>query len=199
MREIAPGLFHWTARHPKIRMDVSSYFLAPERVVIDPITPAQGLGWFDEHGTPDHVLLTIGHHDRDAWRFRETFGCVVHCSRHGLHRIEGRGDVEPFDVGDELPGGVVVQEVGALCPDEHALYVPAHRALACGDGVVQWPGSAELAFVPDAYMDDPERTKAGLCAAYRRLLELDFEHLLLSHGDPVVGDGKEALREFARE
>jgi len=45
-------------------------------------------------------------------------------------------------------------------------------------------------------MDDPEQTKAGLRAAYRRLLELDFDTLLLAHGEPLAGDGKRALREF---
>jgi hypothetical protein len=28
MREIAPGLWHWTARRASIGMDVSSYYLA---------------------------------------------------------------------------------------------------------------------------------------------------------------------------
>jgi hypothetical protein len=197
MREIAAGLFHWTARHEKIHMDVSSYCLVAERVVIDPMIPSEGLDWFDQHGVPEHIVLSIGHHDRHAWRLRDAFGSVVHCSRHGLHRIEGRGPVEAFDVGDELPGGVVVHEVGVLCPDEHALHIPAHDALACADGVVRWPGSDALAFVPDQYMDDPEQTKAGLRNAYRRLLDLDFDLLLLAHGDPIVGGGKEALREFS--
>ena len=55
----------------------------------------------------------------------------------------------------------------------------------------------ELTFVPEQYMDDPERTKEGLRAAYRRLLELDFDHLLLAHGDPVVGGAQAKLKEFA--
>ena len=46
-------------------------------------------------------------------------------------------------------------------------------------------------------MDDPEETKAGLRDAYRLLLDLDFDLLLLAHGDPVVTSGKEALRTFA--
>jgi hypothetical protein len=33
--------------------------------------------------------------------------------------------------------------------------------------------------------------------AYRRLAELDFDHLLLAHGEPFVGNGREALRAFA--
>lgn len=196
MREIAPGLWHWTARHGHIQMDVSSYYLLPERVLIDAMIPEEGLEWFDAHGTPEHVLLTNRHHDRDAWRLREAFGCTVHCVRNGLHELEGRGPVEAFDFGQQLPGGVTALEVDAICPDETALHIPSHRALACADGVVRWPGQEPLAFVPDQLMDDPEQTKAGLRDAYRRLLDLDFDLLLLAHGDPVIDGGKDALRAF---
>lgn len=196
MREIAPGLWHWTARHGHIHIDVSSYCLLAERVLIDPLFPAEGLAWFEEHGAPEHVLLTNRHHDRDAWRLREAFGCTVHCVRSGLHELEGRGPVEAFEFGDELPGGAIAHEVDVICPDETALHIPAHRALACADGVVRMPGSDALGFVPDHLTDDPERTKAGLRDAYPRLLDLEFDHLLLAHGDPVVGSGKDALRAF---
>ena len=197
MEEIAPGLWHWSARHPRIQATVSSYYIAGECVAIDPVLPADGVAWFESHTIPQHVLLTNRHHDRDAWRLHEAFGTTVHCIRNGVYEIEGRGPVTAFDFGDELPGGVVVHEVDAICPDETALYIPAHRALACADGVVRWRGGEALGFVPDQLMDDPEQTKAGLRDAYRRLLELDFDLLLLAHGDPVVGDGKAALRAFA--
>ena len=46
-------------------------------------------------------------------------------------------------------------------------------------------------------MDDPPATKRGLLAACERLLEeLDFEHLLLAHGGPVIGDGRELLQDL---
>jgi hypothetical protein len=196
MNEIAPGVWHWTARRQSIGSDVSSYYLEQERVAIDPMIPGEGLEWFDAHGVPEHALLTNRHHDRDAWRLREAFGCTVHCVHSGIHELEGRGPVEPFDFGDELPGGIVVHEVDAICPDETALHIPRHRALACADGVVRWGTSEELEFVPDYLMDDPERTKQGLLDAYRPLLELDFELLLLAHGDPVVSGGRTALRRF---
>ena len=195
MNEIAPGVWHWSARHDHINAQVSSYYLEAEHVLIDPMIPPEGLGWFDEHGVPQHVLLSNRHHDRHAWRLRDAFGCTVHCIRNGVYEIEDRGPVQPFDFGSELPGGVVAHEVDAICPDETALYVPAHRALACADGVVGATGG-ELAFVPDFLMDDPEDTKHGLRDAYTRLLELDFDALLLAHGDPIVGEGKDALRKF---
>jgi hypothetical protein len=196
MQELAPGLWHWTARHPRIHVDVSSHYLEPERVLIDAMIPPEGTEWLAQHGPPEHVVLSNRHHDRHSWRVRDALGSTVHCIRNGLHELEGRGPVEAFDFGDELPGGIVVHEVGAICPDETALHIPRHRALVCADGVVRFRGADELGFVPDDLMDDPEQTKQRLLAAYRGLLDLDFEHLLLAHGAPVVGSGKEALRAF---
>jgi len=195
MIEIAPGVWHWTARRESIGADVSSYYLEQERVVIDPMIPPDGIGWFDDRA-PEHALLTNRHHDRDAWRLRDAFGCAVHCIDNGVYALEGRGPVEPFGFGDELPGGVFVHEVDAICPDETALHIPRHRALACADGVVRWGSDEALEFVPDYLMDDPEQTKQGLRDAYRRLLGLDFDLLLLAHGAPVVGGARDALRGF---
>ena len=196
MNEIASGLWHWTAQHEHISSKVSSYYLLSERVLIDPMIPAQGIEWFEENGAPEHVLLTNRHHDRHSWRFHDAFGCEVHCVRNGLHELEGRGPVQPFDFGDELPGGAVVHEVDAISPDETALHFTHHQALACADGVIRAGGNGELAFVPDSLMDDPEQTKRGLLDAYQRLLELDFDLLLLAHGQPVVPGGKDALGKF---
>jgi hypothetical protein len=196
VEEIATGLWHWTSPHDHIRAEVSSYYLAGARVLIDPMVPDAGLGWFQEHGAPEHIVLSNRHHDRHSWRLRDAFGCTVHCVRNGLYELDGRGAVEPFDFGNELPGGIIVHEVDAICPDETALHVPSHRALVCADGVVRSRQSGRLAFVSDSLMDDPVQTREKLRDAYRGLLDLDFDVLLLAHGNPVVGDGKEALRAF---
>ena len=186
MEEIAPGLWHWTAHRDSIDSEVSSYYLAEERVAIDPMLPRERPEWF----RPEHAILTCRHHSRDAWEL----GLEPRVMEQGAHELEGRGEFRTYRWGDVLPGGIVAHEVGALSPDETALHLPRHRALAVGDGVVRWRGVEGLTFVPDFLMDDPERTKEGLRAAYRRLLdELDFEHLLLAHGDPVVGTGREEL------
>lgn len=188
MQEIAPGLWHWTALRESIGSEVSSYYLADERVTIDPMLPPEHPDWF----RPEHAILTCRHHDRDAWQL----GCSVWVVAQGAHELEGRGEFRTYEWGEELPGGVIAHEVDALSPDETALHIPAHRALAVGDGVIRWDPDGPLGFVPDEFMDDPERDKAGLRAAFGRLLELDFDLLLLGHGDPVVGDAKEQLRAF---
>ena len=204
MREIIPGVFHWTAFHPRIRHDVSSYFLRDVRVLIDPLLPADGfdgvdaVDWLREHASPSAVLLSNRHHYRDSGRLVDEFGVPVFVSEPGMHNFSPEQHVSPFRFGDRLPGDVIAHEVGAICPDETALEIPSARAVAFADGLVRFEAmDGALGFVPDSLMgDDPEGVKAGLKEAFTRLLSLDFEHLLLAHGLPVVGDGKERLREF---
>jgi hypothetical protein len=198
VHEVAPGIWHWSAPHPRIKIVVHSYYFPEELAVVDPISPPDGFDVFEEHGVPIQVLLTNRHHYRASGEFVERFGATVRAVRQGMHEFAHGEQVDPFDFGDELPGGIVVHEVGAICPDECALHVPARRALAIADGAVRWEPGGPLAFVPDELMDAPERTKEGLRSAYRRLCaELEFDHLLLAHGDPLVGDGREMLRAFA--
>jgi hypothetical protein len=198
IRELVAGVVHWSAPHPRIGVDVSSYGLTASRVLIDPIMPGEGLDWFGEHDLePEAILLTNRHHLRAAPQIAERYGCAIHASRPGMHEFEGRGvEVQPFDWGDELPGGVIAHEVGAICPDEGALEIPRVKALAVADGVINYE---TLAFVPDHLLDEPEHTKRGLLDRYERLTDhVDFEHLLCAHGDPVVLNGKAELREWAR-
>ncbi|HYH58319.1 MAG TPA: hypothetical protein VD790_03745 [Thermoleophilaceae bacterium] len=196
MNEIASGLFHWTARHPNIGADVSSYYLLPERVLIDPMVPEEGLDWFAEQGAPEHVLLSNRHHYRDSGRFAERFGCAVHASRPGMHEFADDQPVEPFDWGEELPGGVTAHESGAICPDDGVFHIPSHSALSVADGVINYGG---LGFVPEEHLgDDPDAIKRTIRESYAPLAErLEFDNLLIAHGDPIVGGGREALREFA--
>jgi hypothetical protein len=65
LQESLPGTFHWTQVHPKIRIAVSSYDLLPERVLIDPLVPDEGLDWFAPH-PPEQILPSIRHHYRHA-------------------------------------------------------------------------------------------------------------------------------------
>ena len=196
VREILPGVHHWTTVHARWGITIHSYWLAAERVLIDPRVPVEGLEWF-EGQPPVAILLTNRHHYRDSGAYHERFGCPVLCNRLGLHEFRHGEPVEGFDPGDELPGGVVALEVGGICPDETALHATAHRAVAIADGLVRFPDDGPLRFVVDALMDDPDRTKAELRAAYRRIAEIDFDALLLAHGDPIVSGGREALRDFA--
>jgi len=195
MQEILPGVWHWTATHPNTGSEVSSYWVRPARVVIDALLPGEGVDAFAEQ-PPERVLLSNRHHLRHAERFAERFDCAIECSQPGLHEFEGGPEVEGFDFGDEVAPGIQAVEVGAICPDESALLLREARALSIADGIRHYDG--ELSFFADWLLgDDPEGVKTGLRESYGRLLDLDFDNLLFAHGDPIVGGGKQALREFA--
>lgn len=196
-KEIVDGLFHWTTTHPEIRVRVSSYYLEPERVLVDPLLPSpRGIEWLTKHGLPEHILLTNRLHSRHSAQLVAAFGCAVWCHRAGLSHLAPSLKARPFEAGDELPGGARAIGIGVLCPDESAILFPRVRAAAVADGVVR-QGRGALSFVPDELLvDDPraaERVKRELKAAYRRLAEQPFDHLLLAHGSPLLHKGRSAL------
>ncbi len=197
MRQVAPGIVHWTAKHPRIGIEVSSYLLVASGVLLDPLPPAAGFDALAEWGEPRMVVLTNRHHHRAAAEAAERFGIPVRVSEPGVGEASQHVAVQPFAWDEELAPGVRALEVGAICPDESAVLFTTEHALACADGVIRM-GDGPLQFVPDQLIgDDPETVKAGLRDAYLRLLDLPFEHLLLAHGDPVIGNGHEALAAFA--
>jgi glyoxylase-like metal-dependent hydrolase (beta-lactamase superfamily II) len=201
MHEVLPGVFHWTAEHPKIHIEVSSYWLE-DGILIDPLVPpSEGLEWFARRdATPVAILLSNRHHYRESGRFAERFGCKVLCNRLGLHEFPLGDAVEGFEIGESLPGGVLACELDSICPDDTALYLRERRAMVLADGVVRGGpqgGDGPLGWVPDSLMDDPAATKQGLLAACARLLrEYDFEHLLMAHGGPVIGSGRRLLQDL---
>ena len=211
MKQLRPGLWHWTVLHEKIRIPVHSYYLEGARVLIDPMLPREGLDWFRKHGPPEHVLLTNRHHYRHSARFRRAFGVTVHGHKAGLHEFRRGQKVSPFEFGDRLPGGITALKVSVLCPEETALRIPpaAYRgrstsraspgagALALGDAVIR-EANGKLGFVPDAYIgEDPDAVKRGLRAVLGRIAKQPFADLLLAHGEPLVGRGRSALARFA--
>ena len=199
MEEIAPGLFHWTAFHDRIRRDVHSHFHAPSGTLFDPMEPAEGTGWFSRTGRePRRIVLSNRHHWRHADRFVAAFGCPVLCHEAGLHEFGDGRAVQGFRFGDELASGVDALEVGVLTPEETALRIDAGGgALLFADAVIRGP-HGDLAFVPDPLIgDDPTAIREGLRASLRRLLdEAGFDTLLFAHGAPVPLTGRSALLTF---
>ena len=195
MEEIRPGLWHWTAMHPRLAIEVSSYYVAGSGTLIDPMLPPEGVEWFRQHGGPRRVVLTNRHHYRQSDAFHNELGCPVLSHEAGLHEFEAGPNVEGFRFGDQVAPGIVALEVGAICPEETALHI------ALGDGLLSFADGlinhGELGFVPDSLLgDDPDGVKRGLHDSLRALLDRDFDGLLFAHGDPLLGGGKLALEQF---
>jgi hypothetical protein len=191
MHEIAPGIRHWTAPHPNIGIDVSSYWLPGLGVLVDPLAVP------DEVERIELIVLSNRHHQRDMLAAHERFGAPIRAPRIGMHEFEEGQPVEPYEFEEPLAGGAITaHQVTELWPDDCVLHIPSVTALAIADTVVHY--GEELSFVPDQYMDDPDAEKRGIREGLARLAgDLDFEHLLVAHGTPIPGEGRERLREFA--
>jgi hypothetical protein len=194
VNEALSGVFHWTVFHEPIRARVSSYYVEPAGIVIDPKLPEGGL---DElPGRPQQVVLTTGLHHRDAPAFAEAFDIPIRALKEAGDRLGDSLEIVPFADREEIAPGVTGLQIGKLCPDEGALHIAVGEgAIAVADGIHRY-GDALAFFSDDLLGDDPATVRQGLKDAYRGLLTLDFDHLLFAHGDPLIGGGKSALADF---
>jgi glyoxylase-like metal-dependent hydrolase (beta-lactamase superfamily II) len=196
VEELLPGVFHWSAPHPRIKFQVHSHWIPAAGVVFDPIEPLDGVPRLEP--APSHIVLSCRLHSRDSHRFADAFGGVtILVPEAGLRAFEGEERIEPYSPGDELASGVTAQPMGTISPDDTAFHIRAggEGLLLFADAVLVWDG--ELCFQPDFLMDDPEQVKESTLERIGELLKLDFDHLLLAHGDPIIGRGRTALEEFA--
>lgn len=195
MEELFDGVFHWKARHPRIGIEVGCHFVAGSGTVIDPLLPSEGIEWFDGREVR-RIVLSNRHHLRHAVDMAERFGCPILCHESGLHEFEDGPQVEGFGFGERLADDVTALEMDAICPDDTVLRVDAgDGALLFADSLIHY---GEVRFVPDNLIgDDPEAVKHRIRERCAALLDQDFKHLLFAHGDPLIGNGPEALRTVA--
>jgi hypothetical protein len=192
--ELAPGLHRWTARHPDADPnpdpgspadwgpDVGCIaYEAPDALVlVDPLVhdwaPLDAL--VERHGRPVVVLTTMRFHGRSRADVAERYGAELR-----THTAEP-------------PAGVRRIPVEGM--DESMVYLEAPRALVPGDRLIA-DGSGALVPCPASwlrYIRTPPTPPdaAALREALAPLLELDAELVLVSHGEPVLQGGAEALR-----
>lgn len=195
--ELAPGLWRWTAFHPEWKEEVGSvYYEAPDVVVlVDPLVPTDEAERFwtaldrdvDRAGAPLHVLITVFWHVRSTREIAERYDARVWAPTRGRAAIERRAGTvtDVFRPGDELPGGVVPLKTARAT--EVVFWIPAHRTIVAGDVIL-----GGLRLCPASWL--PEKTSLDqLADSLRPLLELPVERVLVSHGEPVLAGGRDAL------
>ena len=193
MREIVPDVQMWSVPVPDRGYDFNGFAVATEdgTVLIDPVDPAaEGWGAIDMLAPFAGLWVTNRNHSRAAGAFRERYGLKVVAHEADAERLETGADQTVH--GDErLPGDIQLIHVPGKSPGEIAFHVPRARALNVGDVVVGDP-PGELSPYPEKVIDD----MAELHRSAARLLEYDFDALLLCDGEPIVSGGKQKLREF---
>jgi hypothetical protein len=193
VQELRSGLWRWTASHPEWDHaehwgpDVGSvYAEVPGAVVlIDPLVPEDEEEKFwstldrdvERAARPVHVLLTVHWHERSVAAVLERYHAT-------LWRPEEKGD---------LPAGVHAEVIKGSDWVEAMFFLEPHRALVVGDLLVGENGGIEL---PVGWFPKGEQDWARdeLKPMLReRLGALPVELVLVSHGEPVLGGGADAL------
>jgi hypothetical protein len=75
--------------------------------------------------------------------------------------------------------------------DETLWWLPAHRAIVAGD-VILGRDEGGVRVCPDSWLEG-RSTPREIRALLRPVLDLGVERVLVSHGEPVLQQGREAL------
>jgi hypothetical protein len=203
--EIAPGIWRWTAPHPEWQPDVewgrevASFALAVDEtlVLVDPLVPDDVWPRLDELAAGRPIvaaLITLPFHVRSSEEVVVRYGPKASVWGHPAIAREMRdgASLRPIAPGAPLPGDAQAYAIHRR--QETPLWFPSHRALAFGDAVVGVDGALRVWEVADSGMR-MTWYRNRLVPRLEPLLALDAESVLVTHGPPVVGGGREALGE----
>lgn len=187
LRDIAPGLWIWRGEHPDWKPNqgwdgvVASTYVESrgERIVIDPLSPPGTAGetWARlDDARPSAVVITKPDHIRDVDVFVLRYNAYAY-GPNVYHRADvPRTELKWIEPGAELPGGLVALYDGRG-RNETPLWLPDQKALVFADALTA-PNGELLVWTT------PWHEERAL-PALRAMLELPFEHVIVSHGEPV--------------
>jgi glyoxylase-like metal-dependent hydrolase (beta-lactamase superfamily II) len=187
LRDVAPGLWLWRVEHPDWEPGsgwkplVSSTYVESggEVAVLDPIAPPEDASevWARLDARPPTLAVVLKpDHVRDIDLFVRRYG-----ARPFGPSLFWRDDVpdtelEAIEPGSVLPGGLVALYDGRG-RNESPLWLPEQRTLVFADALTAPEGELRVWATPW----HEERAVPAL----RALLDLPFERVIVSHGEPV--------------
>jgi glyoxylase-like metal-dependent hydrolase (beta-lactamase superfamily II) len=185
MRDVAPGLWLWRQPHPDWRPGLAwdppvSSFCAESRgevLVVDALAPQDDAVWerLDAH-PPTVAVVLKPDHVRDVDLFVRRYGARAYGPVRYFKSSIPETDLEELLPDDELPGGAIALYDGRG-RDETPLYLPEQRAVVFADSLTAPGGVLRVWHTP--------WHEQRVLPALRAMLELPFELVLVSHGEPV--------------
>jgi hypothetical protein len=187
IRDVAPGLWLWRVTHPDWSQgsdwepEVASFAVESRgtRVLLDPLAPppSEGELWERLGGFgPEVAVVLKPDHVRDVELFVRWYGVRAYGPQLFWRDDVPRIELVPVRPGDELPGGLTAQYDGRDT-QETPVYLPDQRAIVFADALTAPDGVLRVWATP--------WHEQRVLPALRALLDLPFELVLVSHGEPV--------------
>jgi hypothetical protein len=187
VRDVAPGLWIWRLEHPDWRPGLewppvvtsTCVEAGGEVAVLDPLAPLDDTGelWARLDARPPTLAVVLKpDHVRGVDVFVRRYGCRAFGPGLFFRDDIPETELAPIEPGDELPGGLVVLYDGRG-RNETPVWLPEHRALVFADALTAPDGELRVWATP--------WHEERVLPALRALLELPFEHVVVSHGEPV--------------
>jgi glyoxylase-like metal-dependent hydrolase (beta-lactamase superfamily II) len=150
-----------------------------EVALLDPLAPPEDDEdvWARLDARPPTLVVVLKpDHVRDVDLFVRRYGCRAYGPWLFWRTNVPDTGLEPIEPGSELPGGLVALYDGRG-RNETPLWLPEQRALVFADALTAPAGELRVWATPAL----EERALPAL----RALLELPFEQVIVSHGEPV--------------
>jgi hypothetical protein len=215
MEQLRDGLWRWTARHPEwhpgeFGAEVACFAAqaGDTTLLIDPLLPGEdgaeearsSVLAVIEATLRDRlaILITIPYHVRSSeelWRrYEKDTETTIHGHPACAKRLKAKAAFHPIEPGVPLPAGVTAHTIGKPRRYETPLHLPSHDALVFGDAVAETNGRLVVwaADKVDAKVERFYRERFN--PTLEPLLELAFDAVLPTHGQPILTRGKEELR-----
>jgi glyoxylase-like metal-dependent hydrolase (beta-lactamase superfamily II) len=186
VRDVAPGLWLWRVEHPDWAPGVGWPPLVTstcvesgrEVALLDPLAPAEASEvWARlDARRPTLVVVLKPDHVRDVDLFARRYQAPAFGPHLFWPGDVPKSELEGIDPGSELPGGLVALYDGRG-RNETPLWLPEQRALVFADALTAPDGELRV-------WSTPWHEERAL-PALRALLDLPFERVIVSHGEPV--------------
>ena len=183
---LEPGLWLWRLNHPDWSPgngwdpSVTSVCVESggEVALLDPLAPPDGDPVWErlDARPPTLVAVLKPDHIRDVDRFARRYRARAFGPRLYFRDEVPETDLEPIERGEALPGGLHPLDDGRG-RNETPLWIPEHRTLVFADALTAPEGELRV-------WNATWYARRAL-PALRELLELPFERVIVSHGEPV--------------